>query len=124
MFSLSFEIVCSYSSEGIAKVCFRALYLFLRELYFYSISNNEALSSWGEKGESTSSCTSFCSSESDSVSGVCSSSDAPFVVAINARAACSSSELSSSESESSQVAIKAFFLADFLYFFSLGHSFL
>src|ERR1044072_9011178 len=95
MFSLSSKIVCSYSSEVIAKVCFRALYLSLRELYFSSISNNEALSSWGEKGESTSSCTSFCSSESDSVSGVCSSSDAPSVVAIKARVACSSSELSS-----------------------------
>src|ERR1044072_593153 len=106
------------------QICSYTLCLPLRELYFSSISNNEALSSWGEKGESTSSSTSFCSSESDSTSGVCLSSEAPLVVAIKAREACSSSEPSSSESESSQVAINPFFLSDFLSFFSLGHSFL
>src|ERR1044072_8962357 len=67
---------------------------------------------------------SFCSSEADSASGVCISSEARLVVAIKARAACSFSEISSSESESSQVAINTFFLSDFLSFFSLGHSFL
>src|ERR1044072_2629098 len=98
LFSVSSEIVCSFlteASEVTTKSYFRVLCLLRRESYFSIFSNKEAFSSEGEKEESTSSS----SSESDSASDLGSASDSPSVLAINATAACSSSESFSSNSE-------------------------
>src|ERR1044072_8345922 len=54
-FSFSSEIVCSNIMEVSTRSFFRILCLLLRELYFSIISNKDAFSSYGEKGESTSS---------------------------------------------------------------------
>src|ERR1044072_2160520 len=122
-FSLSSDIVCSNLSEVSTKSFFRILCLLLRELYFSIISNRQALSSLGEKGESTSSS----SSESDSASDVIRTSDLAPAETIRATAACSSSESPSSDSESSQVPISPFLFWNFfgfLSFLSIGQSIL
>src|ERR1044072_2305226 len=114
----------SENSNLASKSFFRTLCLIRRELCSLIISNKHALSSEYEKRE----CTSFSLSESESASDEQFPSDSSSILAISANAACSSSESSFSEFESSQVAIRIFLplcnFLGFLSFWSSGHSFL